>query len=200
MPRRSAVGDPTSRFATFHSPRCSTSPSTPWRTRRYHRSGAAGLKTDALSLPPCPGSPARSPASFSWPPAPVALPRPRAGLRPSGPCAWLGTSDCVGSKELASWLVTTPEGHVLINSNLEVSVPQLRASIETLGFKLADVKVLISQAHFDHVAGRAALLTLTEWDGRRRAGGRVGWQGRLRLLRPSLPGPRWTACYTTATL
>jgi metallo-beta-lactamase class B len=54
--------------------------------------------------------------------------------------------------------VTTPEGHILINSNLEKSVPMLRASIEKLGFKYADVKVLlISHAHWDHNAGSALI-------------------------------------------
>ena len=64
----------------------------------------------------------------------------------------------IGSRGLASYLVTTPEGHVLINSNLEKSVPMLRASIEKLGFKYSDVKVLlISHAHWDHNAGSALI-------------------------------------------
>ena len=87
---------------------------------------------------------------------------PASWTAPIAPFRVAGNLYYVGSRELASWLVTTPEGHVLINSNLEESVPQSRASIEALGFKLADVKVLlISQAHFDHVAGSAALLKLT---------------------------------------
>lgn len=68
----------------------------------------------------------------------------------------------VGSKALASYLVTTPEGHVLINSDLEASVPLLRKSVETLGFKFNDVKILlISHAHYDHNAGSAAIQKLT---------------------------------------
>ena len=64
----------------------------------------------------------------------------------------------VGSRGLASYLVTTSEGHILINSNLEESVPMLRASIEKLGFKYNDLKiVLISHAHFDHNAGSALI-------------------------------------------
>src|SRR5689334_4478079 len=60
----------------------------------------------------------------------------------------------VGSRGLAAYLVTTPQGHVLINSNLESSVPQIQASIEKLGFKFNDVKILlISHAHWDHCAG-----------------------------------------------
>ena len=68
----------------------------------------------------------------------------------------------VGSKGLASYLVATPQGHILINSNLEVSVPQIRTSIESLGFKFSDVKVLlISHAHWDHAAGSAAIKKIT---------------------------------------
>jgi metallo-beta-lactamase class B len=54
--------------------------------------------------------------------------------------------------------VTTSEGHILINSNLEESVPMLRASIEKVGFKYNDLRiVLISHAHFDHNAGSALI-------------------------------------------
>lgn len=68
----------------------------------------------------------------------------------------------VGSKGLASYLVTTPQGHVLINSNLVESVPQIRASVEQLGFKFTDIKVLlISHAHWDHNAGSDAIKKLT---------------------------------------
>ena len=64
----------------------------------------------------------------------------------------------VGSKGLASYLITTPQGHILINSNLETSVPQIRESIERLGFHFNDVKILlISHAHWDHCAGSALL-------------------------------------------
>jgi metallo-beta-lactamase class B len=64
----------------------------------------------------------------------------------------------IGSRGLASYLVTTSEGHILINTNLEESVPMLRASIEKLGFKYTDVKILlISHAHFDHNAGSALI-------------------------------------------
>ena len=69
----------------------------------------------------------------------------------------------VGSKDLASYLITTPEGHILINSSLEESVPLIREGIDKLGFKLADVKILlISHAHSDHCAGSAELLNLTK--------------------------------------
>ena len=68
----------------------------------------------------------------------------------------------VGSKGLANYLITTPQGHILINSDLEANVPLIRASIESLGFKFTDVKILlISHAHYDHNAGSAMIKKLT---------------------------------------
>src|SRR5437870_5194614 len=59
----------------------------------------------------------------------------------------------VGSKGLANYLITTPQGHILINSDLEANVPLIRASVEQLGFKFTDIKILlISHAHWDHNA------------------------------------------------
>jgi metallo-beta-lactamase class B len=68
----------------------------------------------------------------------------------------------VGSRGLANYLITTPQGHILINSDLEASVPLIRASVEKLGFKFSDVKILlISHAHSDHNAGSAMIKQLT---------------------------------------
>jgi metallo-beta-lactamase class B len=68
----------------------------------------------------------------------------------------------VGSKGLANYLITTSQGHILINSDLEANVPLIRASIESLGFKFNDIKVLlISHAHSDHCAGSAMIKQLT---------------------------------------
>jgi len=68
----------------------------------------------------------------------------------------------VGSKGLASYLVVTPQGNILINSSLESSVPLIQASVEKLGFKFSDTKILlISHAHWDHDAGSAAVKKLT---------------------------------------
>ena len=68
----------------------------------------------------------------------------------------------VGSKGLANYLITTPQGHILINSDLEANVPLIRASIEKLGFKFSDVKILlISHAHWDHDAGSAMIKQIT---------------------------------------
>ncbi len=68
----------------------------------------------------------------------------------------------VGSKGLANYLITTPQGNILINSDLEANIPLIRASIEKLGFKFSDTKILlISHAHWDHDAGSAMVKQLT---------------------------------------
>jgi metallo-beta-lactamase class B len=71
----------------------------------------------------------------------------------------------VGSKGLASYLVTTKKGHILINPDFETTVPLLKANVEKLGFKFADVKILLnSHAHDDHVGGMALARQLTGAD------------------------------------
>jgi metallo-beta-lactamase class B len=68
----------------------------------------------------------------------------------------------VGSQDLASYLVVTPTGNILINANLDTSPAQIRASVEKLGFRWQDTKILLnSQAHFDHVAGAAQVIRET---------------------------------------
>ena len=68
----------------------------------------------------------------------------------------------VGSKDLVSYLVTTPEGDILINSSLKSSPALIEKSVESLGFKWSDVKILlISHAHWDHDAGSAKVVQLT---------------------------------------
>ena len=68
----------------------------------------------------------------------------------------------VGSRGLASYLIVTPEGDILVNSSLGASVPLIRKSVESLGFKFSDIKILlISHAHYDHDAGSAEVERLT---------------------------------------
>src|SRR2546421_3992786 len=88
-----------------------------------------------------------------------------------GPAEWhepfpahkiVGNTYYVGSKDLATYLITTPDGHILINSGFERTVPLIQKSVESLGFKMTDVKILLaSHAHSDHVAGHALLQKLT---------------------------------------
>jgi metallo-beta-lactamase class B len=68
----------------------------------------------------------------------------------------------VGTKELASFLIVTPAGNILMNSDYESSVPVIRASVEKLGFKFGDIKILIAgHAHPDHVGGDNLVKELT---------------------------------------
>lgn len=81
---------------------------------------------------------------------------------PFPPHRVMGNVYYVGSKDLASYLIVTPKGNILINSSLENSVPPIKASIEKLGFKFSDTKILlISHAHWDHAAGSATVKKLT---------------------------------------
>src|SRR5262249_25148427 len=70
------------------------------------------------------------------------------GFRIAGNLYYVGTAD------LAEYLIATPQGNILVNGNFKEDVPALRKSIEGLGFKYADTKiVLISHAHGDHDEG-----------------------------------------------
>jgi len=74
----------------------------------------------------------------------------------------IGNVYYVGSQDLASYLITTPQGLILINSNLTSSVPQIKKNVEALGFHFNDVKILlISHGHWDHAAGSAEIKRLT---------------------------------------
>lgn len=68
----------------------------------------------------------------------------------------------VGSESLASFLIATPEGHILINTNWEDSVEILRASVEDLGFNFEDIEIILgSHAHGDHMQGDALVKEMT---------------------------------------
>ena len=85
-----------------------------------------------------------------------------AWMRPFPPFRIAGNLYYVGSEDLASYLIATPDGLILINSSFEASVPLIQKSVEKLGFHFRDIKVLlISHAHNDHCAGSAAILKLT---------------------------------------
>jgi len=74
----------------------------------------------------------------------------------------MGNIYFVGSKSLGIYLITTPQGHILVNAGLEDSVPGIQESVAKLGFKFSDIKILlISHAHFDHDAGAARIKELT---------------------------------------
>src|SRR6202453_2384801 len=92
----------------------------------------------------------------------AALPDSPDWSEPFPPHRMIGNVYYVGSRGLASYLITTPAGYILINSNLKTSVPLIRENIEKLGFRFTDVKILlISHAHFDHDGGSAEVKKLT---------------------------------------
>src|SRR6185369_3364280 len=68
----------------------------------------------------------------------------------------------VGASEVSSFLITTPKGHILLDSGFAETVPLIADGIKRLGFKIEDVKILInSHAHYDHAGGLAQLKKLT---------------------------------------
>jgi len=74
----------------------------------------------------------------------------------------IGNIYYVGTRTLSSFLVITPQGNILINSTYERNVPTIRKSIEQLGFKFSDIKILLgTHAHGDHQEGDALVKELT---------------------------------------
>ena len=74
----------------------------------------------------------------------------------------IGNIYYVGTRTLSSFLVVTPQGHILIDSTYERNVPTIQKSVEQLGFKFSDIKILLgSHAHGDHQEGDALVKQLT---------------------------------------
>lgn len=74
----------------------------------------------------------------------------------------IGNLYAVGTYDLGVFLITSDEGHFLINTGLEDSVPLIRSNIESVGFRLEDVKILLQmQSHWDHTAALAEIKRLT---------------------------------------
>lgn len=81
-----------------------------------------------------------------------------ASNQPVEPLRIAGNLYYVGANEVTSFLITTPEGHIVLDGGFEETAPQILANIEKLGFKPKDVKILLSShAHYDHAGGLAAL-------------------------------------------
>jgi metallo-beta-lactamase class B len=82
--------------------------------------------------------------------------------KPFPPHRVIGNIYYVGEDTHASFLVTTPAGHILINSNYERNVGWIRQSVEKLGFRFSDIKILLSShAHADHSEGDTLLKEMT---------------------------------------
>src|ERR1700730_6231850 len=82
--------------------------------------------------------------------------------KPYEPFRIAGNLYYVGTNELGCSLITTPQGHILINTGAPGSVPLIRSSVEALGFKFSDIKILLAtHAHLDHVGGMAEIKKIT---------------------------------------
>jgi metallo-beta-lactamase class B len=82
--------------------------------------------------------------------------------KPYEPFRIVGNLYYVGTRDLACYLIVTPQGNILINTGLAASTPLIDASIKALGFKLSDTKILLTtQAHFDHMGAMAEIKKLT---------------------------------------
>lgn len=82
--------------------------------------------------------------------------KPFPPFRIAGNLYWVGTWD------LSSYLIVTPQGNILINTGLADSVPMILAGVENLGFKFSDIKLITAtHGHYDHVAGLAEIKRLT---------------------------------------
>jgi len=74
----------------------------------------------------------------------------------------IGNIYYVGTRTLSSFLIVTPQGNILIDSTYERNVPVIQKSVEQLGFKFADTKILLgNHAHGDHMEGDALVKQLT---------------------------------------
>jgi metallo-beta-lactamase class B len=85
-------------------------------------------------------------------------PTSRSWNKPVPPFQIIGNLYYVGAIEIGSFLITTRQGHILLDGGFVETAPQIEQNVAQLGFKLADVKILLnSHAHFDHAGGLAEL-------------------------------------------
>jgi metallo-beta-lactamase class B len=77
---------------------------------------------------------------------------------PRAPFRIFGNTHFVGTAGLSAILVTSPQGHVLIDGGIPASAPQILANVRALGFRVADIRMILnSHVHFDHAGGIAAI-------------------------------------------
>jgi metallo-beta-lactamase class B len=82
--------------------------------------------------------------------------------RPFPPFRIVGNIYWVGSYDLSTYLITTPQGNILINTGIGETAKQIKASVEQLGFTITDTKILTAtHGHYDHAAGLAELKRMT---------------------------------------
>jgi metallo-beta-lactamase class B len=82
--------------------------------------------------------------------------------QPAEPFRIVGNIYYVGAANIASYLITTPQGHILIDTGMTEMHDVITRNAATLGFRTSDIRIMLSShAHFDHVAGHAAMQKLT---------------------------------------
>jgi metallo-beta-lactamase class B len=82
--------------------------------------------------------------------------------KPFPPFKIIGNIYWVGTWDLSTYLITTPQGDILINTGMASTVPEIRRGVEQLGFKMSDIKILTAtHGHVDHAAGMAELKRMT---------------------------------------
>jgi metallo-beta-lactamase class B len=78
--------------------------------------------------------------------------------KPTEPFKMIGNVYYVGTDGLASYLITSPQGHILVDTVMPEATSQIKANIEKLGFKVTDIKYLLNtHAHIDHTGGLAEM-------------------------------------------
>lgn len=83
--------------------------------------------------------------------------------RPIEPFRIVGNLYYVGASDVSSYLITTPEGHILVDSGFRETVPIIEANLKKLGFRMEDVRLLLtSHGHYDHVGGMAEIKARTK--------------------------------------
>lgn len=88
--------------------------------------------------------------------------QPEGWTRPFPGHRVIGNLYAVGTHDLGVFLITSDEGHILINTALSESTPLIRRNIESLGFRMDDIRILLSmQAHWDHTAALAEIKRTT---------------------------------------
>jgi metallo-beta-lactamase class B len=126
---------------------------------------ASAIAWLAAGLPPAAAEPVPASAAAQAPAAAsatnAAMSRREAWNQPFSPFRLIGNIHYVGAG-VSSFLITTPEGAILLDGGLPETAPLIEKSIAELGFRVSDVKVLLnSHAHFDHAGGLAALKKAT---------------------------------------
>jgi len=78
--------------------------------------------------------------------------------KPFPPFKIIGNVYWVGTYDLSTYLITTSQGNILINTGFPETAPLIKSGVEQLGFKLSDTKILMAtHGHADHVAALADL-------------------------------------------